>query len=221
MLRADGVSKWVLSGEDRIDILHPLDLQIQTGESVAIVGPSGSGKSTLLALLAGIDKPSSGHVWLDELELSALDEERLAALRRGTIGFVFQDFLLLPSLTALENVLLPLQLAGASAPREQALEGMAAVGLERRHHHYPAQLSGGEQQRVAVARAYATRPRLLFADEPTGNLDVASSQRIAQLLVELNQKHRTTLVVVTHDDAVAERAMRRIHLIDGCLRAAP
>ncbi|MCG2633872.1 MAG: ABC transporter ATP-binding protein [Gammaproteobacteria bacterium] len=217
ILRTEQLTKWVTSGEQRIDILHPLDLQIQAGESVVIVGPSGSGKSTLMSLLAGIDAPSSGRIWLEQQELTALDEGELAALRRGTISFVFQDFLLLPALTALENVMLPLQLIGAEAPREQAQARLAEVALTARQHHFPAQLSGGEQQRVAVARAYASHPRILFADEPTGNLDAASGEQVIELLFRLNREQGTTLVVVTHDERVAGRAQRRLQLDAGQL----
>ncbi len=198
-----------------LTIVDDVDLAVQAGEFVAILGPSGSGKSTLLALMAGLDRPTSGEVRLDGRPIQSLSEDALALLRRHGIGFVFQSFQLLPNLTALENVLLPLELVGADTPRRRAEELLLAVGLSERGHHYPAQLSGGEQQRVAVARAFAARPAILFADEPTGNLDHATGTMILDLLARLRRDEGTTLVLVTHDPAVAALADRRIHLRDG------
>jgi putative ABC transport system ATP-binding protein len=198
-----------------LTILQDIDLVIADGEFVAILGPSGSGKSTLLGLMAGLDRPSDGEVLIDGVPLSGLSEDGLARLRRRTLGFVFQSFQLLPGFTARENVLLPLELIDAPDARARADELLAAVDLADRGHHYPAQLSGGEQQRVALARAFATRPPLLLADEPTGNLDGATGRRVLALLDELRRLHGTTLVLVTHDEAVSRLADRRIHLADG------
>ncbi|MCB1055310.1 MAG: ABC transporter ATP-binding protein [Acidobacteria bacterium] len=203
------------SGDRQLTILHGIDLTLSAGEAVAILGPSGSGKSTLLALMAGLDKPTSGEVLLDGRPIQDLSEDQLAQLRRDKIGFVFQNFQLLGNLTARENVLLPLELAGVPEPRRRADELLEEVGLGERGHHYPTQLSGGEQQRVAVARAYACRPPLLLADEPTGNLDSHTGERILELLLELRERHGTTLVLVTHDPVVARRADRLIYLRDG------
>jgi putative ABC transport system ATP-binding protein len=185
------------------------------GESAAIVGPSGAGKSTLLALLAGLDEPSAGQVWLNGVELTALDEDGRAAVRNREVGFVFQSFHLLSSLTALENVLLPLELSGGAKPKERAREALTRVGLERRLHHYPRQLSGGEKQRVAIARAFVVGPSLLFADEPTGNLDNKTGAKILSLLFELNAAAGTTLVLVTHDLEAAARCTKLIELAGG------
>ncbi len=210
-MRAESLTKKVTSPEGELTILDSVDLGVRRGETAAIVGPSGAGKSTLLALLAGLDVPSSGSVWLNGVELSALDEDGRAALRSREVGFIFQSFHLLPSLTALENVLLPLELAGSREAVPRAREALAQVGLEHRLRHYPRQLSGGEQQRVAIARAFVTGPSLLFADEPTGNLDNHTGARILNLLFELNAAADTTLVVVTHD---LEAAGRCAHLIE-------
>jgi len=215
LLRARGLVKRMRSGERQLTVLGGVDLDVRTGEVVAILGPSGSGKSTLLGLLAGLDRPSEGEIELDGRALSKLDEDGLALLRRRLVGFVFQSFQLLPNLTARENVLLPLELTGVPDAERRAVDLLAAVGLADRGHHYPAQLSGGEQQRVALARAFAPRPRLLFADEPTGNLDGATGERVLDLMSELQRQHGTALVVVTHDLEVAGRADRRIHLRDG------
>ena len=220
VLRAAGVSKEVSSPEGKLTILADIDLQIDAGETVAIVGASGAGKSTLLALLAGLDEPTRGRIWLNEVELTALDEDGRAAVRAQHVGFVFQSFHLVPSLTALENVMLPLELAGRPNVREAAGEVLAKVGLTPRQAHYPRQLSGGEQQRVAIARAFVTRPALLFADEPTGNLDAATGERIIELLFELSRAMQTTLVVVTHDPAIARRCARIIRIEAGRLSAA-
>ncbi len=200
-----------------LTILHQLDLEIAAGESVAILGASGSGKSTLLGLLAGLDLPSAGTVRINGEDLFALDEDGRAMLRGRLIGFVFQSFQLLPALTALENVMLPLELAGASDALHQARAVLERVGLGDRLHSYPKHLSGGEQQRVAIARAFAPRPRLLLADEPTGNLDSATGARIIDLLFELNREQGATLVLVTHDAELAARCGRRLHLADGRL----
>lgn len=219
VLRAEKISKQVSSPEGTLTILAAVDLSIQAGETVAIIGASGAGKSTLLALLAGLDEPSQGRIWLNGAELTALDEDGRAAVRARHVGFVFQSFHLVPSLTAIENVMLPLELAGKSGARDAAAEVLERVGLTPRREHYPRQLSGGEQQRVAIARAFVTRPALLFADEPTGNLDSATGERIIELLFELNRAAQTTLVVVTHDNAIAQRCGRTIRIDAGKVAA--
>ncbi len=198
-------------------ILDDVSLAIPAGQTVAILGASGAGKSTLLALLAGLDEPSSGQVWLNDIEMTALDEDGRAALRAEHVGFMFQSFHLLPALTALENVMLPLELAGRRDARAAARAALADVGLEARVSHYPRQLSGGEKQRVAIARAFVTGPALLFADEPTGNLDARTGERVMKLLFDMNRQHATTLVLVTHDEALAQRCDRRIELDAGRL----
>jgi putative ABC transport system ATP-binding protein len=203
------------SGDRELTILDRIDLTVEPGEFVAVLGPSGSGKSTLLALMAGLDRPTSGEVRIDGSPIQSLSEDELALLRRHKIGFVFQSFQLLGNLTARENVLLPIELLGQSDPFARAGELLAAVGLAERGHHYPSQLSGGEQQRVALARAFAARPPILLADEPTGNLDGATGRRILELLTELRRSQGTTLVLVTHDPAVAALADRLVHLRDG------
>jgi putative ABC transport system ATP-binding protein len=203
------------SGDRELTIVDAIDLTVAAGEFVAIVGPSGSGKSTLLALMAGLDRPTSGEVRIDGEPISGLSEDALALLRRDKIGFVFQSFQLLGNLTARENVLLPAELQGIADPQARADELLAEVGLADRGHHYPSQLSGGEQQRVALARAFAGRPPILLADEPTGNLDGATGRRVLELMTELRRRQGTTLVLVTHDPAVAALADRRIHLLDG------
>ncbi|MBT2115402.1 ATP-binding cassette domain-containing protein [Dyella sp. LX-66] len=215
LLEARDVSKSVRGPEGQLDILRGVSLQVHGGESFAIVGASGSGKTTLLGLLAGLDVPSSGHVGLDGNALESLDEEARADLRRRLVGFVFQSFHLLPALTAEENVMLPLELEGRDDARPRAREALEAVGLSARRRHYPAQLSGGEQQRVAIARAFVHGPRLLFADEPTGNLDQRTGHHVSDLLFALNRDHRTTLVLVTHDPLLAERCQRRVELHEG------
>ncbi len=215
VLRAEEVDKQVSSPEGPLTILSGINLSIVAGESVAVVGASGAGKSTLLALLAGLDEPSRGKVWLNGAELTRLDEDGRAALRAKHVGFVFQSFHLVPSLTALENVMLPLELAGRKDARGAALEVLEKVGLSARKGHYPNQLSGGEQQRVAIARAFVTRPAVLFADEPTGNLDTATGERVMDLLFDLNAASGTTLVLVTHDKSIAARCQRVIHLDAG------
>jgi putative ABC transport system ATP-binding protein len=200
-----------------LTILDDVSLAVAAGETVAVVGASGAGKSTLLALLAGLDEPSAGSVWLEGVELSALDEDGRAALRAQHVGFVFQSFHLVPSLTAHENVMLPLELAGRRDARAAARAVLEQVGLGPRLGHYPRQLSGGEQQRVAIARAFVTRPAVLFADEPTGNLDTATGARVMELLFDLNAASGTTLVLVTHDRAIAARCGRVIELDAGRL----
>ena len=219
-ISARDVSKSVAGPDGRIDILDGVDLDVATGASVAIVGASGSGKTTLLGLLAGLDTPTHGEITLAGARIDALDEERRAALRRRSVGFVFQSFHLLPALTAEENVMLPLELDGRNDARESALAALADVGLAARRHHYPHQLSGGEQQRVALARAFVHRPRILFADDPTGNLDQRTGLAVGDLLFELNRAHATTLVLVTHDLALAGRCARVVHLESGRLQAA-
>ena len=201
-------------------LLHEIDFSIHAGETVAILGPSGSGKSTLLGLLAGLDSASTGSVFIDGVDLFALSEDARAALRGANIGFVFQSFQLLANLTALENVMLPLEIANRSDARTAAQAVLERVGLAQRLHHYPKQLSGGEQQRVAIARAFAPRPKLLFADEPTGNLDRATGDRVIDLLFELNREQGTTLVLVTHDERLAQRCERRLELDSGKLVSA-
>jgi putative ABC transport system ATP-binding protein len=203
------------SGGRELTILDRVDLTFQAGEFAAVLGPSGSGKSTLLALMAGLDRPTSGEVIIDGTPIQAMSEDGLALLRRHKIGFVFQSFQLLGNLTARENVLLPIELLGQPDPVGRANELLAAVGLDDRGHHYPSQLSGGEQQRVALARAFAARPPILLADEPTGNLDGATGRKVLELLTELRRREGTTLILVTHDPAVAALAGRRIHLLDG------
>jgi putative ABC transport system ATP-binding protein len=215
VLKAESVTKKVGSPEGTLTILAEVDLQIAAGETVAIVGASGAGKSTLLALLAGLDEPSAGRVWLNGAELTALDEDGRAAVRARHVGFVFQSFHLVPSLTAIENVMLPLELAGLPNARSAAAEVLAQVNLSPRREHYPRQLSGGEQQRVAIARAFVTRPAVLFADEPTGNLDSVTGERIIELLFDLNKATHTTLVVVTHDEAIARRCERIVKIEAG------
>ncbi len=217
IVRATGLTKQVFAGAVSLTILQDVSLEIERGEAVAILGASGSGKTTLLALLAGLDVPTSGTVHIDGIDLFALDEDGRARLRRDRVGFVFQSFQLLPALTALENVMLPLELAGRTDARERATDWLARVGLEARITHYPRQLSGGEQQRVAVARAFAADPQLLFADEPTGNLDSATGEEIIALMFELNRVARTTLLLVTHDEVLAQRCPRRIGLAAGRL----
>ena len=196
-------------------ILDDASLPVNRGETAAVVGPSGAGKSTLLALLAGLDEPTSGQVWLDEIELTALDEDGRAQLRNRRVGFIFQSFHLLPSLTALENVLLPLELSNTGGAMERARKALSQVGLDSRLHHYPRQLSGGEKQRVAIARAFVGSPSLLFADEPTGNLDNKTGERVLNLLFELNAASNATLVLVTHDLVAAARCDRMFEMATG------
>jgi putative ABC transport system ATP-binding protein len=217
VLEATKVSKEVSSPEGSLTILSDVSFQIVAGESVAVVGPSGAGKSTLLALLAGLDLPTGGHVVLNGANLSELDEDGRAGVRAESVGFVFQSFHLVPSLNALENVMLPLELAGKSDARAAARRIIEQVGLEDRWSHYPSQLSGGEKQRVAIARAFATEPAVLFADEPTGNLDSRTGTNIMQLMFDLNRSSSTTLILVTHDTGLAERCDRILALDAGRL----
>jgi len=215
MIELRGVTKSVPSGDTTLTILHPLDLTIERGMVAAITGPSGSGKSTLLGLVAGLDAPTAGRVIIDGIDITSLDEDGLARLRGARIGFVFQFFHLLPSLTAYENVLVPMEIAGAKNARDRATSLLDEIGLAGRAHHYPSQLSGGEQQRIAIARALANDPPLLLADEPTGNLDTATGHAIIELLLGINRTRRTTLVIVTHDPELAGRAEMTVALKDG------
>jgi putative ABC transport system ATP-binding protein len=217
VLAAQDLTKQVSSPEGDLTILSDVSFRIEAGESVAIVGPSGAGKSTLLALLAGLDLPTAGSVWLNGAEMTALDEDGRALVRAANVGFVFQSFHLVPSLNALENVMLPLELAGAAEAQKAAAEVLGKVGLADRARHYPSQLSGGEKQRVAIARAFATEPAVLFADEPTGNLDSRTGENVIQLMFDLNRSSATTLVLVTHDRALAGRCERELVLDSGRL----
>ncbi|HVP08431.1 MAG TPA: ABC transporter ATP-binding protein [Burkholderiales bacterium] len=219
ILSARGIGKTVRSGDSDLVILRDIDLAVTAGEAVAVVGASGSGKSTLLAILAGLDTPTTGRVTLDGTDLFSLDEDRRAELRGRAVGFVFQSFQLLPSLTALENVMLPLELRKDVDSEKKAGEILGRVGLEERLHHYPKHLSGGEQQRVALARAFAVHPKLLFADEPTGSLDAEAGEGVIELLFELNRGFGTTLVMVTHDEHLAQRCARAIRLVAGRVAA--
>lgn len=215
VVTARALSQRVTTADSTLDILSEVELDVKAGEILAITGASGSGKSTLLGLLAGLDQPSSGEIVLLGEPLNRLDEDARARLRAGRVGFVFQSFQLLPALTALENILLPLELAGRTDARERAAHWLERVGLSARAGHTPRQLSGGEQQRIAIARAFATDPQILFADEPTGNLDADTGARIIELLFELNASSHTTLILVTHDEALASRCQRRLHLVAG------
>jgi putative ABC transport system ATP-binding protein len=217
VLTAEKVSKQVSSPEGTLTILADVSFAIAQGESVAIVGPSGAGKSTLLALMAGLDLPSSGTIWLNGSDLTALDEDGRALVRAANVGFVFQSFHLVPSLNALENVMLPLELAGARDAEARARDLLGRVGLAERARHYPSQLSGGEKQRVAIARAFATEPAVLFADEPTGNLDSRTGRTVIDLMFEMNRNAATTLVLVTHDREIASRCERELALESGRL----
>jgi putative ABC transport system ATP-binding protein len=219
ILRVSQLSKQVATGDAKLVILQDVSFDVQEGEAVAILGASGSGKTTLLGLMAGLDTPSAGQVVIDGVDLLSLDEDGRAALRGRMVGFVFQSFQLLPALTALENVMLPLELAGAPGARESATTMLARVGLAERLTHYPKQLSGGEQQRVALARAFVSKPRLLLADEPTGNLDAATGQEIIELMFDLNRESRTTLLLVTHDESLARRCRRSLRIAGGRLTA--
>ncbi len=217
--RAIGLAKHVKGPSGGLTILEDLDLSVRSGEAVAVLGASGSGKSTLLGLLAGLDDPSAGELWLCGQRLNDLDEDGRAELRAGRVGFVFQSFQLLPTLTARENVLLPLELTGSTEAQARADQALERVGLGARAGHYPRQLSGGEQQRVAIARAYAPRPEVLFADEPTGNLDQATGEHIIELLLDLRAEAGAALVLVTHDERLAERCDRRLRMSNGALEA--
>jgi putative ABC transport system ATP-binding protein len=215
MLSASGLTKEYQSGDHRLIVLREVNFSIEQGEFVAVVGPSGSGKTTLLGLLAGLDTPSRGSVHLDGTDITALDEDARAQLRGEKVGFIFQSFQLIPTLTAIENVQVPLELRGDDAAVARARDVLQRVGLGDRLDHFPTQLSGGEQQRVAIARAFANRPRILFADEPTGNLDSDTGGRIVELLESLNHESQSTIVLVTHDLTLARRAQRIIRLSDG------
>lgn len=217
IVQAEHLGKQVSSPDGWLTILDDINFSLQAGESLAIVGVSGSGKSTLLGLLAGLDVASSGRVLLDKIDLNTLDEDGRARLRNQRVGFVFQSFQLLKSLTALENVMLPLELAGLEQPGKIATNKLTEVGLQTRLGHYPSQLSGGEQQRVAIARAFASGPKILFADEPTGNLDHKTASQIIELVFKLNHEHGTTLVLVTHDHAIARLCNRRLTLAGGII----
>jgi putative ABC transport system ATP-binding protein len=217
LIRVQGAKKWIDNGARRVEILKGISLEIPAGQFVAIVGASGSGKSTLLGLLAGLDAPSEGQIWLDGQPIHNLAESQLAAVRGRKIGFVFQSYQLIPTLTALENVLLPYELNVAGNGVERARRLLGEVGLGERMNHYPVQLSGGEQQRVALARAFVAEPPIVMADEPTGNLDSANGKLVLDLLLDRNRKSATTLVLVTHDAEVASRADRRIALRDGMI----
>ncbi|ARN76008.1 ABC transporter [Oceanicoccus sagamiensis] len=215
MINAKNIEKTVATSEGSLCILKGIDLEIKQGETLAIVGSSGSGKSTLLGLLAGLDIPSSGSITLDGRDITALTEDERATVRADLVGFVFQSFQLLPSLTALENVMLPAELNGVAGARGLAEKYLQRVGLDHRFNHYPKQLSGGEQQRVALARAFASQPQILFADEPTGNLDTATGAQVIDLLFELNREEGATLVLVTHEQRLADRCQRSIQLEGG------
>jgi putative ABC transport system ATP-binding protein len=215
MIRLERVTRTVVSGSDPLTILDSVDLFVPAGQFVAVTGASGSGKSTLLSLVAGLDAPTSGDIYLAQQRITRMREDALADLRGSLLGFVFQSFHLIPSLTAYENVLVPLELAGQPDPGDQAAALVDAVGLRDRAHHYPSQLSGGEQQRVAIARAFANRPSILLADEPTGNLDTANGRKVFDLLLGLNRERGTTLVLVTHEATLAAAADRRVVLSAG------
>ncbi len=217
MIRVENLTMRLQAGGQMVNILHSLTFDVQQKQVVAVVGPSGSGKSTLLGLLAGLDKPTSGSIYLNGHEITSWNEYQLAHFRRRQIGYIFQAFHLIPTFTALENVALPLELSGESMAVERAQQLLQSVGLQDRHGHYPAQLSGGEQQRIAVARAFACRPPILLADEPTGNLDSATGQLVIDLLLRLHRDHGSTLVLVTHDPNLAKRTERIITLHDGAI----
>ncbi len=218
IIQATSIVKTIDTGTHRVEILRGISLEVPAGQFVAIMGPSGSGKSTLLGLLAGLDTPTSGRIVLDGVDITGLGEDKLAVIRGRKVGFVFQSYQLISTLTAEENILLPMELAGDDgAGRAQEL--LTAVGLLSRRDHYPVQLSGGEQQRIALARAFALRPPILMADEPTGNLDSVNGRHVLELMLELNRRERTTLLLVTHEQELAERADRRIHLRDGLVVA--
>jgi len=217
ILRAHNVSKRVRTADQQLTILDGVSFDVPLGESLAIIGPSGAGKSTLLGLLAGLDTPSEGQIWMGQHEITSMGEEGRAKVRAAMVGFVFQTFQLLGSLTALENVSLPMELSGQKDALERASDYLVKVGLAERLGHYPKQLSGGEQQRVALARAFACSPRILFADEPTGNLDQATGQKVSDLLFELNTQSDTTLILVTHEQRLAERCERIVTIDDGRL----
>lgn len=218
MIKTSTVTKTVNTSEGSLQILQPISFEVKSGESVAIIGASGSGKSTLLGLLAGLDEVTSGEIYLDNEALHTMDEEQRAVLRGSKVGFIFQSFMLVQSLTALENVMLPAEISNLDKPKELAMKILEQVGLAHRAHHFPNQLSGGEQQRVAIARAFITSPKILFADEPTGNLDAKNSDKIEELLFELNRNTGTTLVLVTHDNELAAHCDRPLTMHAGELK---
>ena len=215
MIKANAVTRVVDTSEGSLQILRPISFEVKSGESIAIIGASGSGKSTLLGLLAGLDQVTEGEIFLDGEALHSMNEEERAILRGNKVGFIFQSFMLVQSLTALENVMLPAEIAGLDNPKALALDILEQVGLKHRAHHFPNQLSGGEQQRVAIARAFITSPKILFADEPTGNLDAKNSEKIEALLFEMNREKGTTLVLVTHDNELAEHCDRQLTMNAG------
>jgi putative ABC transport system ATP-binding protein len=215
MIKLTNITKRVRSGDDDLTILDDVSLEIPDGEFVAITGASGSGKSTLLGLVAGLDAPSSGSISIDNDEITTMGEDDLARIRSEKIGFVFQSFHLIPSLTAYENILIPMEILGLRDVEQRAAELLDRVDLTNRGHHYPAELSGGEQQRVAIARAFANKPKILLADEPTGNLDTKNGQHIFELMADLHKRHQVTLILVTHEATLASKAERRIVLADG------
>ena len=217
MIKTENLIKTVSTSEGELQILQPINFSVEAGQSIAIIGASGSGKSTLLGLLAGLDTASSGGIWLDGAPLHEMDEEARAQLRGEKVGFIFQSFMLVPSLTALENIMLPAEITGLADPKQRALDVLKQVGVEHRAGHYPNQLSGGEQQRVAIARAFITQPKILFADEPTGNLDAKNSDNVESLLFELNKQSNTTLVLVTHDPELASKCDRQLSMNAGVL----
>jgi len=220
MITTNSISKTVTTAQGQLQILKPISFNVTAGESVAIVGASGSGKSTLLSLLAGLDEVSSGEIYIDGQAMHSMDEEQRALLRGAKVGFIFQSFMLVQSLTAIENIMLPAEIAGYPDARKRAQHLLELVGLDHRAKHYPNQLSGGEQQRVAIARAFITKPKILFADEPTGNLDAANSDKIEQLLFDLNHDANTTLILVTHDQKLAAKCARQLHMHAGELSEA-
>ncbi|MFC4699004.1 ABC transporter ATP-binding protein [Glaciecola siphonariae] len=215
IIETKSLIKKVTTSEGELQILQPISFSVKQGESVAIIGASGSGKSTLLGLLAGLDEVSGGHIFLDGEALHDMDEEKRARTRGEKVGFIFQSFMLVQSLTALENIMLPAEIAGLDKPKQRAQEILKQVGLDHRANHFPNQLSGGEQQRVAIARAFITNPKILFADEPTGNLDSNNSHKVEELLFKLNQDSDTTLILVTHDDELASRCQRQLRMSAG------
>ena len=221
MIKANSVTKVVDTSEGSLQILSPISFEVKSGESVAIIGASGSGKSTLLGLLAGLDQVTEGEIFLDGEGLHSMGEEERAVLRGNKVGFIFQSFMLVQSLTALENVMLPAEIAGLDNPKALAMNILEQVGLKHRAHHFPNQLSGGEQQRVAIARAFITSPKILFADEPTGNLDAKNSAKIESLLFQMNREKGTTLVLVTHDNELAEHCDRQLTMNAGELVETP
>ena len=221
MISTNNITKKVNTSEGPLQILQPISFDVKAGETIAIVGASGSGKSTLLGLLAGLDEVSSGKIHLDGAGLHTMDEEQRARLRGEKVGFIFQSFMLVQSLTAIENIMLPAEIAGLDNPAKLAQELLEKVGLGHRSSHFPNQLSGGEQQRVAIARAFITQPKILFADEPTGNLDSANGERVEKLLFELNESAHTTLVVVTHDNGLATKCERQLVMQGGVLQETP